>query len=262
MGLLQCMFVHVHSSQIKALLLLDGRVIEAVHKLTSDIKIDISGKEITLIHKSDGIKSLGICNCGMQIDTKIAEAVSRLPDDTELDLSGNQVTDKSAFITSMNKAATMKSLSICNCGIQIDTEIAEAVSRLPDHTQLDLSGNYITKMKPYLLSRILFYMTKQERIGINRWGITADEDIVRALSRLSKLQTLIINDLHNHNKLTSIAASELPHTVSCMPHLQVLCLDQCNISNDVIVALTDSLYKHCPLLENLSLINNHLSSGV
>ena len=37
----------------------------------------------------------------------------------------------------------MESFNICSCGIQIDTEIAEAISRLPDHTQLDLSGNQV-----------------------------------------------------------------------------------------------------------------------
>ena len=241
---------------------IDGKVIEAVSKLSSDIKLYIAGKEITLIHKSDGRKSLSVAKCGIQIDRGIAKAVSRLPDHTELDLSGNKVTGKSACIALIHKAATMKSFSICNCGIKIDTEIAEAVSRLPDHTQLDLSGNYITKMEPYLLSRILLYMTKQKKIDIQGWGITVDEDIVRALSKLSKLQTLIINYYYNDNKLIFRAASELPHTVSLMPHLQVLYLDDCNISNDVMVALTDSLYKHCPLLKELSLRYNHLSSGV
>ena len=304
---------------------IDGSVIEAVSKLSSDIKLYISGKEITLTQNHDSMKYLNICNCGIKIDTEIAEAVSRLPGHTQLDLSGNQVTDKSAAITLIHKAATMKSLSICNCGIKIDTEIAEAVSRLPDdtqldlsgnhvtdksacitlihkagtmkplnihdcmsncdikidteiaeavsrlpdHTQLDLSGNDITKMEPYFLSRILLYMTQQEKIDIAGWGITVDEDIVRALSKLSKLQTLIINMyhlllVHNYynNKLTSRVSSELPNTVSSMPHLQVLHLDNCDISNDVMVALTDSLYKHCPLLEDLSLRNNHLSSGV
>ena len=248
---------------------IDTEIAEAVSRLPDHTQLDLSGNEvtdrsacITLINKAATMKSLSICNCGIQIGTEIAEAVSRLPDHTQIDLSGNQVTDKSVCITLIHKAATMKSLSICNCGIRIDTEIAEAVSRLPDHTQLDLSGNDITKMEPYLLSRILTYMTKQEKIDICGWGITVDEDIVRSLSKLSKLQTLIINNYNNYNKLTSRASSELPHTVSSMPHLQVLCLDNCNISNDVIVALTDSLYKHCPLLEKLYLDYNHLSSGV
>ena len=253
---------------------IDTEIAEAVSRLPDHTQLDLSGNRvtdksacITLIQKAVTMKSLNIhncmSNCGIQIDTEIAEAVSRLPDHTQIDLSGNQVTDKSACITLIHKASTVKSLSICNCGIQIDTEIAEAVSRLPDHTQLDLSGNDITKMKPYLLSRILLYMTKQKKINIHGWGITVDEDIVRSLSKLSKLQTLIINDYYgSNNKLTSRAASELPHTVSSMPHLQVLYLDNCDISNDVIVALTDSLYKHCPLLEVLSLRHNHLSSGV
>ena len=249
---------------------IDTEIAEAVSRLPDHTQLDLSGNQVTdksaciiLIHKAATMKSLSICNCDIKIDTEIAEGVSRLPDHTQLDLSSNQVTDKSACITLIHKAATMKSLSICNCGINIDTEIAEAVSRLPDHTQLDLSGNDITKMKPYLLSRILSYMTKQEKVNINKWGITVDEDIVRALSKLSKLQTLIINYvIYNNNKLTPTAASELPHTVSSMPHLQLLYLDVCDISNDVMVALTDSLYKHCPLLEELYLRYNHLSSGV
>ena len=254
---------------------IDTKIAEAVSRLPDHTQLDLSGNQVTdksacirLIHKAATMKSLSLCNCGIKIDTEIAEAVSRLPDHTQLDLSGNQVTDKSACITLIHKAATMKSLNIyncmSNCGIKIDTEIAEAVSSLPDHTQLDLSGNDITKMKPYLLSRILSYMTKQDRIDINGWGITVDEDIVRELFKLSKLQTLIINIgyyIYN-NKLTPKAASELPHSVSSMPYLKVLYLDKCNISNDVLVDLTDSLYKHCPLLEELSLINNHLSSGV
>ena len=258
---------------------IDTEIAEAVSRLPDHTQLDLSGNQvknksasITLIQKVATMKSLSLCNCGIQIDTEIAEAVSRLPDHTQLDLSSNHVTHKSACITLIHKAAIMKSLSLCNCGIRIGTKIAEAVSRLPDHTQLDLSGNDIKKMEPYLLSRILLYMTKQEKIDIHGWRITVDEDIVRALSYLSKLQTLSINTYHTYtyysfskyenNKLTSIAAPELPHTVSSMSHLEVLGLDDCNISNDVIVALTDSLYKHCPLLEELSLSNNHLSSGV
>ena len=266
--------LNIHNCMSNCAIQIDTDIAEAVSRLPDHTQLDLSDNQvtdesacITLIKKAATMKSLNIhncmSNCGIQIDTEIAEAVSRLPDHTHLDLSGNHITDKSVCITLIHKAATMKSLSICNCGIQIDTEIAEAVSRLPDHTQLDLSGNDITKMKPYLLSRILLYMTKQEKINIHGWLIIVDEDIVRALSKLSNLQTLIINSgVLSNNKLTSRASSELPHTVSSMPHLQNLYLDDCNISNDVMVALTDSLYKHCLLLEKLSLDYNHLSSGV
>ena len=266
--------LNIHQCMSNCDIKIDTEIAEAVSRLPDHTQLDLSGNQvtdesacITLIHKAATMKSFSICNCGIKIDTEIAEAVSRLPDHTQLDLSGNQVTDKSACITLIHKAATMKSLNIhncmSNCGIKIDADIAEAVSRLPDHTQLDLSGNDITKMKPYLLSRILLYMTKQERIEIGGWGITVDEDIVRALSKLSNLQILIINYyVYNNNNLTSRAPYELPHTVSSMPHLQKLHLDYCDISNDVMVALTASLYKHCPLLKKLSIEYNHLSSGV
>ena len=264
-------FLNIQNCLSNCRIKIDTEIAEAVSRLPEHIELHLSGNKvtdkyvsITLIHKAVSMKSLSVCNCGIKIDTEIAEAISGLPDHTQLDLSGNQVTDKSACITLIRKAATMKSLSICECGIQVDTEIAEAVSRLPDHIQLDLSGNDIIKMKPCLLSRILLNMTKHEKINIHRWEITVDEGIVRALSTLSKLQTLIINIyIYNYyNTLTSRAASELPHTLSSMPHLKDLYLDNCNISNDVMVALTDSLYKHCPLLQKLSLRYNHLSSGV
>ena len=252
---------------------IDTKIAEAVSMLPDHTQLDLSSNRITdksacitLIQKTATMKSLSICNCGIKIDAEIAEAVSRLPDYTQLNLSGNQVTCKSACLTLINKAATIKSLNIhdcmSNCGIQIDTEIAEAVSRLPDHAQLDLSGNNITKMKPDLLSRILLYMTKQKKINIDGWGIVVDVDIVRAVSKCSKLQTLIINDKYIYNRLNSRAAPDLLYTLISKPHLQFLFLDNCSISNDAMVALTYSLYKHCGLLEDLSLCDNHLSSGV
>ena len=228
-----------------------------IHRSNTD---KINPKLVTLISCHEGIKCpLDTLTLNKEfIESLIVKALKQ----GNVHVKGNKVSEKHVCVT-FNKAVDAPSMNISKCGIQIDTEIVEAVSRLPVHTQLDLSGNDITKMKPYLLSMILSYMTKQEKIDIDGWGITVDEDIVRALSKLSKLHTLIIKyGYHSNNKLTSTAASKLPHTVSSMPHLQDLRLDHCNVSNDVMVALTDSLYKHCPLLKDLSLRYNHLSSGV
>ena len=255
---------------------IDTEIAEAIsRRLPDHTELDLSGNQvtdksacITLIHKAASMKSLSICNCGIQIDTEIAEAISRLPDHTELDLSANQVTDKSACITLIHKAGSMKSLSLCNCDIKIDTEIAEAVSKLPDRTPLDLSGNDIRQhIDPHLFSRILVYMKKQEKINIDGLRIMVNVDIVSALSALSKLQTLIINRKSYsinalYNTLTARAAAHLPQMVSKMSQLQDLYINNCDINNEVLVALTDSLYKHCPLLVKLSLSGNHLSSGV
>ena len=234
---------------------IDGEVVETVSKLTSDINLYMFGQMITLKHKADSIKSLSVCNHGksLEIDTEIAEVVSRLPDHTELDLSGNRVTEKSACITLIHKAATMKSLSICNCGIQIDTEIADAVFRLPDDIQLDLSGNKLKKMDPRLLPGVLAHMSEDKKIDMTGWSITIDVDIVKALSNMQ------LKSLHaSGNELKPEAASEFS-----MTKLQHLDISNCGISDTVCVSLMISLSKHCPLLEELSIINNNLtSSGV
>ena len=128
--------LNIHDCMSKCGIKIDTEIAESVSRLPDDIQLDLSGNKVTdksaciaLIHKAVTMKSLNIHNCMykcvIQIDREIAEAVSRLPVDTQLDLSGNQVTDKSSCITLIHKAATMKSLNICNCGINIDTEIAE-----------------------------------------------------------------------------------------------------------------------------------------
>ena len=258
-------FINIHNCMSNCFIQIDIEIAKAVSRLHDHTELDLSGNHvtdksasITLIQKAASMKSLNICSCGIQIDTEIAEAVSSLPDHTQLDLSGNQVTDKAVCITLIHKAASMKSLSMSNCGIKIDTEIADVVSKLPDHTQLDLSGNEMSNIKPDLLPRVLTYMKKQEIINIKRWGITVDVKIVRAMSKLTKLKG--INIIFPKGKLTSQAAAEFSHTVSCMPHLQVLNLVGCDISKDAAVALTYNLSKKCPQLEILSLSNNNLSS--
>ena len=255
--------LNIHDCMSKCGIKIDTEIAKAVSRLPDDIHLDLSGNKVTaesacieLIHKAVTMKSLNIhnCmyNCGIQIDNEIAKAVSRLPDDTQLDLSGNQVTDKSSCITLIHKAATMKSLNICNCGINIDTEIAEAVTRLPDDIQLDLSGNKLTKMDPRLLPRVLLHMPDNKKITMTRWGITIDVDIVKALSKMPKLKSL--NALFNN--LTPKAAREFS-----MSQLQMLDLSYCGINDIVCVSLMISLSKQCPLLEELSINNNNLSSS-
>ena len=301
---------------------IDCKVAQALFSLNKKVEVHLSFNKITdksacitLILKAATMKSLSIGDCGIQIDTEIAETVSRLPDDTQLDLSGNQVTDKSACITLIHKAASMKSLSLCNCGITIDSEIAEAISQLPEEANLDLSGNTVTKMDssllchvipvirhkkidlsglglvidakvaetlcsrneelhidltgnditpmdPYFLCRILTYMKKNEKIDMDKWGITVDVNIINAMSKLPELKYLIISISNTRNTLTAEAASELPQTVSYLTQLQWLYLDGCSIGSDDVVALTNSLWKHCALLEVLSLSYNDLSSGM
>ena len=257
--------LNIHNCISNCGIQIDTEIAEAVSRLPDHAELDLSGNKvtdksacITLIHKAANMESLNIhncmSNCGIQINTEIAEAVSRLPDHTELDLSGNQVTDKSACITLLHKAATMKSLNIhdcmSNCGIGIDTEIAEAVSRLPDDIQLDLSGNKLTKMDPRLLPGILLHMSEDKKIDMTGFRITIDVDIVKALSKIPQLKAL---DASN-NKLTPEAAREFS-----MTKLQQLGISYYGINDTVCVSLMISLSKHCPLLEVLDLSYNKLT---
>ena len=263
----------IHDCICNCGLQIDSEIAEAVSTLPGEASLNLSGNQakdesacLTLLQKAATMKSLNICNCmcnrGIQIDSQIAEAVSRLPDNTELDLSGNQISDQAVCITLINKSGNMKSLAICDCDIQIDAQIAEAVSKLPENTQLDMSGNDISRMAPNLLSKLLLYTTKERSIDIRKGRITIDENLIKAFSYLTQLKRLRINFADGLNKVTSTAAAELPTTLSCLPKLQEFFLGECGISDDVMVALTASLYKHCPLLEELSISDNHLSSGV
>ena len=234
---------------------IDTAIAEAVSRLPDHTQLDLSGNQVTcksvcftLIHKAVTMKSLNIhdCmfNCGIEIDTEIAEAVSRLADHTQLVLSGNQVSDKSACITLIHKATSMKFLNIhncmSNCGIQIDTDVAEAVTRLPDDIQLDLSGNKLKKMDPRLLAGVLAHMSEDKKIDMTGWNITIDVDIVKALSNMQ------LKSLHaSGNELKPEAASEFS-----MTKLQHLDISNCGISDTVCVSLMISLSKHCPCWRN------------
>ena len=146
---------------------------------------------------------------------------------------------------------TLKSLQMCNCGIEIDREIAEAISRLPDDIQLDLSRNKLTKMDPTLLPEVLICMPKNKRINMTRWRIAIDVDIVKALSKMPELKSLKAS----FNKLIPKAAQEFS-----MSQLQQLYLSDCGIIDTVCVSLMISLSKNCPLLEILNLSGNNLTS--
>ena len=105
------------------------------------------------------------------------------------------------FMNQVQSSANMK----CLTGVDIDTEIAEAVSRLPDDIQLDLSGNKLTKMDHRLLPGVLLQMPNGKEIDMTGWEITIDVDVVRALSNMHQLKSLKAS----RNELTPGAARSI-----------------------------------------------------
>ena len=222
------------------------------------VKIDIK-KFLLFIYryKTTTKKEINLSGFNIDIDSELIKCISELPEDVQIDLSDNKITDESLIVSIIKQSTKLKSVTIRNCGIEINKQIAEAVSELNDDTKLDLSGNKITKMEAGLLGKVLKYMKKQEEINIHRWGVTIDVDIVKALSNMVYLKSLLLL----YNTLTPSASKCLSQSVRSLPQLEYLGLCYCGISNDDCVDLVSSLSKHCPRLRVLDLSYNHLSSG-
>ena len=255
--------------------LIDAEVGKAVYDLIEKHQINQSGNKPVIMYNKiltalvNEIRREVISNLSMYnihdndelvilVDDMIIPWISTLSEDVQIDLSDNKITDESLIVSIIKQSTRLKSVTMRNCGIEINKQIAEAVSELYDDTKLDLSGNKITKMEAGLLVKVLKYMKKQEKINISLWMITIDVDIVKALSNMVHLQLLDLS----YNTLTPSACKCLSQSVRSLPQLEELYLGYCDISNDDCVNLVSSLSKHCPRLRELYLNNNHLSSGI
>ena len=244
----------------------DSKLINAIHEIPGDRELDLSKNKIfqinprilmSVIYIIHTMKEIDLSGLNINIDDELVKCISELPEDVQIDLSGNKITDKSLIVSIIKQSTKLKSVTMRNCGIKINKQIAEAVSELNDDIKLDLSGNYIAKMKAGLLGKVLKYMKKQKEINTYDWGITIDVDIVKALSNMVHLKYLWLSG----NTLTQSACKCLVQSVRSLPQLEYLYLVRCDISNDDCVDLVSSLSKHCPRLRELDLQYNHLSSG-
>ena len=199
------------------------------------LKINIK-KFMSVIYKITTQKEIDLSRLNINIDTELVKCITELPEDVQIDLSGNMKTDESLIVSIIKQSTKLKSVTMRNCGIKINKQIAEAVSELNDDTKLDLSGNKITEMEAGLLEKVLKYMKKQEEIDIIRWGITIDVDIVKALSNMVYLKYLRLS----FNTLTPSAGKCLVQSVRSLPQLEKLYLIRCDISNDDCMDLVSS----------------------
>ena len=268
---------------------IDSEIAKVICDLPDETQIDLSGNKLlgmdrklftTLAHKFrtskqiqwanikldakiiydllDGDHDINLSGLNIDIDNELVKCISELPEDVQIDLSDNKITDESLIVSIIKQSTKLKSVTMRNCGIEINKQIAEAVSELNDDTKLDLSGNYVSEMEAGLLEKVLIYMKKQEKIDIGLWRIAIDLDIVKAFSNMVCLKSLDAA----HNTLKPFACKAMIHTVRLLPQLQKLGLGNCYISNDDCVDLVSSLSKHCLRLELLDLSDNHLAYGV
>ena len=201
---------------------------------------------LSMLKSGHDLKDLTVDDRRVNVDGEMIETVSKLPSDIKLCILNYQrFLPGGGMITLIHKPDGMKSLSIYVA--QIDTEKAEALSRLPDDIQLDLSFIELKHIDQRLIPGVLLHEPEKEYIDMIEGYNTIDADIVKALSKMPKLKLLraFCNDL------TEEAAREFS-----MSQLQVLELtgkSDCDISDNVSVSLMISLSNHCPLLERLDL---------
>ena len=242
----------INQSDNKPVIMYSEFLIKLVNQIRRDVRPNLQVSMYNIHHNDELV---------IYVDDMIISWLSTLSEDVQIDLSDNKITDEPLIVSIIKQSTKLKSVTMRNCGIEINKQIAEAVSELNDDTKLDLSGNEITKMEAGLLGKVLKYMKLQEEINFYNWGIiwgiTIDVDIVKALSNMVHLKKLDVS----LNTLTPSASKCLSESVRSLPQLEVLDLGYCGISNDDCVDLVYSLSKHCPRLEELLLYDNHLSSG-
>ena len=234
---------------------IDAEVIEAVSKLSSDIKLDInkdnySVEEIALILVSPTMKYMSMSNC--VIDTGIAEAVSRLPDDIQLDLSGNELTkiDPRLVPEVLLHMSKDEEVDMTRCDITIDVDIVKALSKMPQLKSLNASFN---KLTPEAARE--FSMSQLQKLELSNCGIN-DTVCVSLMSRLSEHCPLLeVLDLYGIN----LTSDEFCRYVQ-IKQLRVLYISDCGLTDTVYESLMISLSEHSPMLEVLYLGGNNLTS--
>ena len=252
-------------------LCVNSKLAEAICNLPIHTQVDISGNKFIAITENLLLRLLSrlsiqsdidLSGLSLKIDEKLTKALTSF---TNIDLSNNQVPNSATCAYLISNSGHMKSLNMSNCGIEINSEIAEAVSNFPENTPLtlDLSGNTLTEMTPKLLSQILPYMPKQEHIDIHRWGITIDTDVIDSLRKVPCLKSLYLNGdtvASLRNSITPEAARNLSFSVQFLPQLRKLDLCKFGIHSEICLELLLSLSKHCLLLEELNLSDSLLTA--
>ena len=127
---------------------------------------------------------ISITNCGNSLFNKdlITKVILSHHVDTVF-LKKCQVS-KDNCILILQYSINIKSLSIQECGIKIDADIAKVVCRLPDETKIDLSGNSVVKMDKQLLTMFINKIKTQKQIDLSGLNIDVDAQIAKTVCDL------------------------------------------------------------------------------
>ncbi|XP_022097844.1 uncharacterized protein LOC110983151 [Acanthaster planci] len=190
----------------------------------------------------------------------IADALSNIPTISELDLSSNETLGSSGESWShLAKIKQIQKIDLWSCNLKGDdvAHIASALSKMPNLTELDLSGNVSLRGSCGAWSE-LATVKHIKKVNLRECNLTGDDmpHIADALSNLSDLVTL---DLSGNPALSS--SSEGWSYFAKINRIQKVCLQKCNLTGDDIPRIADAL-KNVPALEELDLSYNVSLSGI
>ena len=143
------------------------------------------------------MKILNVNQSGKKI--KQAKKASKLPSRITLKISSEKIT------------LMHESSSEYMCGIEIDTEITEAVSRLPDHTELDLSVTCIIDNS----ASLALVQKAASKKSLNMHEVVIDTEIAEAVLRLPDYIEVDLSGSKFIDNFASIALIQKAATLKC-----------------------------------------------
>ena len=128
----------------------------------------------------------------IEINNSVYDALRHVPGHIVLELSGNKFTDQSGCKALIQKAAHQEALVMQDC-IMVNTEIADAISQLPEQANLDLSGNTVTKMDSSFLCHVIPVISNR-KIDLSGLGVVIDSKVAEVIYELTDEADVDISD--------------------------------------------------------------------
>ena len=174
---------------------INSEIAKAVCDLPDETQINLSGNRINkldrvivelIVTQLRKNKQTDVRRFNIQVDSKLFNAICDIPGDRELDLSENKIFQINPRILMLliYKIHTMKEIDLSGLNIDIDSEIAKAVCDLPDETQIDLSGNKISRLDRIILGLIVTQIRKEKEINVTRFNIQVDSKLINAIHEI------------------------------------------------------------------------------
>ena len=204
------------------------------------------------LKKLKHIKILKIKESRLCIDDDLAEAICNLPDYTQLDLSDLKIVKMSTNLLGslLWRLSPQKIINLSNTGIEIDAELAREISKLPEHVQLDITGNKLVKMENKTLGSLICRLGFQNKIDLSELDIKIDNELTTAILKLPKHVQL---DISGNNVIDQMILIKLIRKAA---DLSFLWMKTCEV--DITKDVAEAIYQ-LPEDTNLDLSGNKIS---